>query len=73
MLRTLAERRGAALVRELNRAERGLVAPYENGLQVPTVDGGVGLEEDPDEQIRREILYGAQHVDVGGLVLGVEP
>ena len=69
--RALAERGRAALVGELDGAERRFVAPYEHGLDVSTVNGGVRLEEESDEQIRGEILHGAQHVNVGGLALGI--
>ena len=71
LVRPLAEGRRATLVGYLNRAERRLVTPYEDGLQVVAVDGRIGLVEDAQEEIPGEELVGADDVDLRALGLRV--
>ena len=73
----LAELGGAPLVGNLNRAERGTVAIHEHGLEVPSIDGGVGLQEDPEKQVSGEVLVGAGDVNpcvrVAGIGIELQP
>jgi hypothetical protein len=71
LVRPLSEGRRATLVGHLNRAERRLVTPHEDGLQIVAVDGRIGLEEDAQEEILGEELVGADDVDPRALGLGV--
>ena len=71
LIGALAELCGAALVGDLDRAERGPVAVHEHGLDVSPVDGRVRLQEHPEEQVPREKLVGADDVDPGVFVLRV--
>ena len=71
LIRALAELCGSALVGDLQGAERRLVSVDERELNVATVDGGVGLQEQLHEQIRREELLGSQDVDPGVLILRI--
>ena len=67
----LAERRRAPLVRHLNRSERRQISVHEYRLDVLPIDSGVGLKEQPQEQILREELVGPKDVNPRALFVRV--
>ena|SRR5437899_6003393 len=74
LTRSLTERRGTSLIRQLNGPKRRQIPVYKQRLEVVPIDRGVRLEEEPEEQVLREELVGSNYVNPGALParVGVE-
>ncbi len=72
LIRPLPKRGGSPLVHGVEGPERRTIAVDEHRFGVAAVNRRIGLEKDAHEEVFRERLTGADHVNPSGMAISVD-